>query len=452
MNIRSLYRLSLLFALLLIITVISGCGYPKESVKTGSEGSESAAANTPDLSVPPPGSQASQEKWDSFTDEKKKESWKKYIASLESDGESTDSGETETSGSAPPVKSPSRDKTVSVVTALLSRAPIDVFYYGLAEVEAGEVKKIVPSSAGTAARVFVAEGDFVEPGDLLFSMDSSEWLRDIEQAESKWDTELTLAQVRLDEALKEWERTQTFYERDLVTKQELDKSLQSLTEAQLTMDRTRISRESELESLQENYRGRLGTSPGRGYVSQLSFTEGESLNSADFVEIVNLEKLQLTIEVPENIITRIERGAAVKAKTTSAERYGMDGEITGYNVLPENNRTYQVRASLINQNQRLLPGMLMEVLIQLSRLQPRFVVPRQAVVSEGSDHYIFLVENDKSQRVPVELGPGRQGLVQINGDLSEGAELVIQGQSYLKQGSTVNVAGTESYIPDRIEF
>ncbi len=451
MKMRFLYRLTQLSSVLLLTLILGGCGAVEEAANESSAASGTAAV-TPDLSVPPPGSQATQEKWDSFDDEKKKESWKKYMVSLEAEGDSGDPADGESPQSSPEVNTSTRDKTVSVVTAPLSRAPVDVFYYGLGEVEAGEVKKIVPASSGTAARVFVAEGDFVEPGDLLFSMDSSDWLRDIEQAESKWETELTLAQIRQDEALKEWERTQTFYERDLVTRQELDNALQNLTEAQLTMERTRISRETELEGLQENYRGRLGTSPGRGYVSQLSFTEGELLNSSDFVEIINLEKLQLTIEVPENVIMRVERGATVKAKTASAGRYGMDGEITGYNVLPENNRTYQVRASLENQTQRLLPGMLMEVQIQLSRLQPRFVVPRQAVVSEGADHYIYLVENEKSLKVPVELGTGRQGLVQVDGDLSEGASLVVEGQSYLKQGASVSVAGSVSYIPERVEF
>lgn len=452
MNIRYIVKMALISTVMAAGLILTACGSPDNTAQTPSAGTGAAEAVMPDLSVPPPGSQASQEKWDSFDEEKKTDSWNKYISSLSEESGAAGSDDASGTESTSIPKASPGDKTVSVVTAPLSRAPMDVFYYGLGEIEAGEVKRIIPASTGTAARVFVSEGDFVEPGDLLFSMDSSDWLRDIERTESKWETELTLTQIRLDEALKEWERTQTFYERDLVTRQELDKARQNLSEAELTMDKIRISRETELEGLQENYRGRLGISPGRGYVSQLSFTEGESLNSSDFVEIVNLEKLLLTIEVPENIITRIERGALVKAKTASASRYGMDGEITGYNVLPENNRTYQVRANLINQNERLLPGMLMEVQIQLSRLKPRFIVPRQAVVSEGLDHYIFLIEDSLSRMVPVELGAGRQGLIQIEGDFSEGDVLVIEGQSYLKQGSSVNVVGTGNYIPSKIEL
>ena len=441
--------------LLLVVTgaalLFSACqdGNTDESVKkvssdTASGEISSQAGITVDLTVPPPGSQASQEKWDGFTEEKKKESWDKYMASLNTEGEPQEDTQS--------VKTPSSSKPVSVVTAPLSTGPMEISYYGLGEVEAGRIMKITPAASGTAERVYVSEGDFVEPGDLLFALDSSDWVRDIERTGEKWNTELTLAQIRLDEASKEKERSQTFYDRDLVTRQDLEKAEQALTEAQLNLEKIRQSRETELEDLQENYSGRLGTSPGRGYVSRLSFTEGDLVTAADFVEIVNLEEVLLTIEVPENIIPRIQRDAPVKAKPPTASRYGMEGVVTGHNVLPESNRTYQVRAQLANRNQRLLPGMLMEVQILLTRLQPRFVVPQKSVISDGTDHYIFIVKDNISRRIPVELGSGRQGLVQVEGDLTEGDALVIEGQSYLKPGSAVNITATAEYTIETAEL
>ena len=438
-----------LFILITIIPLLLfSCGNTEESAQTASSNPPSQEKPSQpevkaDLTVPPPGSQATQEKWDSFTEEKKQESWDKYLTSLDTE----EAAQEETVIQ----KAPS-SKPVSVVTAPLSTGPMEIIYYGLGEVEAGTIMKISPAASGTAGRVFVSEGDFVEPGDLLFSLDSSDWVKDLERTEEKWETELTLAQLRLDEAVREKERNQTFYDRDLITRQDLEKSDQNLTEAQLNLDKIRLSRKTELEDLQENYSGRLGTSPGRGYVSRLSFSEGDAVNTADFIEIVNLEEVLLTIEVPENIIPRIKRDAPVKAKPPTASRYGMEGFVTGHNVLPESNRTYQVRAQLTNQNQRLLPGMLMEVQILLTRLQPRFIVPLKAVISDGADHYIYLIEENISKRVPVELGSGRQGLIQVEGDLSEGDTLVIEGQSYLKPGSAVNITETADYTLETAEL
>ena len=48
--------------------------------KEGNSDSPAAAAVVVDLSSPPPGSNATQDKWDTFTDEKKQESWDKFLA------------------------------------------------------------------------------------------------------------------------------------------------------------------------------------------------------------------------------------------------------------------------------------------------------------------------------------------------------------------------------------
>ncbi len=446
----TLSRIVLTLAALMPLLLFS-CNENSTEENTAKTPSESSSSENPaqegvkaDLTVPPPGSQATQEKWDTFTEEKRQESWDKYLASL-AEGDTTQAEEVTQ-------KAPVSSKPVSVITAPLNTGPMEILYYGLGEVEAGTIMKVSPAAPGTARKVFVSVGDFVEPGDLLFSLDSSDWVRDLERSEEKWETELTLAQLRLDEAVKEVERTRTFYARDLVTRQDLEKADQALTEAQLNLDKIRLSRSTELEDLQENYAGRLGTSPGRGYVSRLSFAEGDTVNTADSVEIVNLEEVLLTVEVPENIISRIKRDAPVKAKPPTASRYGMEGVVVGHNVLPESNRTYQVRARLTNQNQRLLPGMLMEVQIVLTQLQPRFVVPQKAVISDGPDHYIFLVEENISKRIPVDLGSGRQGLIQVEGDLKEGDILVIEGQSYLKPGSPVTIAESTDYSLETAEL
>lgn len=449
---KNISKLSVVMLILLLSVSLISCneaessGSPEPAAKE-SASPDAAASKTveADPSVPPPGSQATQEKWDSFTAEKKQESWDKYIASLSDDSEA----QTETEST---VKVSSNEKPVSVVTALLKDSPMDVYYYGVGEVEAGKVLKVFPAVSGTAEAVYVTEGDYVDSGDLLFALDSREWVKDLERAEEKWNAELELAQIRLNEASQDLDRTRTFFDRDLVTRQELEKAEQSVSEAQVNLEKIQISRKTELESLQENYKSRLGTSPGRGYVSSISFSEGEAVNQADFVEIVNLEEVQLIIEVPENIIPRINRGAAVLAKTPSSSRYGMEGQVSGYSILPGNNRTYKVTATLINKNQRLFPGMLMEAQIQVSQLQPRFIVPRVSVITEGTDSFIFIIEENTSLRVPVETGTGRHGFIQVDGDLYQDAQLVIEGQSYLKPGTPVNIIDTQTYLPEKTEL
>ena len=413
----------------------------------------SASAVDVDLSVPPPGSPATQEKWDTFTEDKKQSSWDKYLEGEVSDssGQSEPVEEAVEPGT-PEVPTGNSGKSLSVIAAPLSRAPMDIYYYGLGEIEAGEVYRVSPAVSGTAARLYVREGDYVEPGELLFALDSSEWLNDIERAEEKWETEITLASVKLEESAQTLQSMEAFYERDLVTKQEVDRASQSYTESRLNMEKIQLSRETELENLQKNYQSRLGVSSGRGYVSVVSFSEGEQINTGDFVEIMNLEEVELIADVPENIVARVSRGAKVLAKTASSPAFNLEGEVTGRGIVPDDNRSYLVRAVLDNPNQRLFPGMLMEVRIQVSQIQPRFVVPRKSVITEGPDSFLFIIKDGLANKVPVKTGAGREGLVQVDGDLSAGDLIAIEGQSYIKDGSAVSVVDTRNYLPETIEF
>lgn len=96
--------------------------------------------------------------------------------------------------------------------------------------------------------------------------------------------------------------------------------------------------------------------------------------------------------------------------------------------------------------------MLMEAQIQVSQLQPRFIVPRVSVITEGTDSFIFIIEENTSLRVPVETGTGRHGFIQVDGDLYQDAQLVIEGQSYLKPGTPVNIIDTQTYLPEKTEL
>ena len=60
-----------------------------------------------------------------------------------------------------------------------------------------------------------------------------------------------------------------------------------------------FAKTTELERLRENLRTSLTVSPGRGYVSSISFNAGEQINSADFIEIVDIENIVISIPVPE---------------------------------------------------------------------------------------------------------------------------------------------------------
>lgn len=451
----------LIFVSIITVFIFSACTNPsdKSSVDNAPAQESSSSEILVDLSSPPPGSNADQAKWDTFDDSKKQASWDKYVTentvSEESGEEPAAPAEEEvvrTPGSGGGGGGGGGSSIVSVTVGELTKAPMNIYYYGLGELKAGQEIRVTPGSTGTVTSLYVSEGDFVEYGDLLFSLENNELVKNIERSSEKWNKELDLAAIKLSEATANYETTGSLYSKELIAKSEFDKARQSWEEAELNYEKIQLSKTIEIENLQENLRTTVAISTGRGYISNITFNKGEQVNSGDYVEIIDIEKITITVQVPENIITRINQGQQVAAKQASAPEYFLKGSVTSLGLKADSNRTYEVIAEFDNPNQKLLPGMLMEAQIQMIQYTPNFIVPKESLIIEGSDQFVYIIQNGAAVKIPVETGQSRANLVQINGPVKEGDLLVIKGQTYLQKGTVVNVVDTKEYLPESKEF
>lgn len=437
----------------LIIFLIIGCSNPATEQSNNASVPEVAV----DLTVPPPGSNATQEKWDTFDEAKRQDSWDKYIEGLsvaqnESDAPEVEEEVVRTPGSGGGGGGGAMS-VIPVITGELTKSAMEVYYYGLGELSAGREILVRPQTTGTVAALYISTGDIVEAGDLLFSLDSNDLVKNIERTSEKWDKDLELAEIKLNDAEDNFETASSLFSKELISQAEVDSARKSWEEATLTYEKLQLSKTSDLENLQENLRTTLAISPGRGVVSSLSFGKGDQVNSTDYVEIIDIETIMVTVPVPENIITRIKAGQKVYAKKASSPEYALEGVVSATALKADNNRTYEVTALFNNSNQKLLPGMLIEAQIQLVRLNSDFIIPKESLISNGSAHFIYRVKEDNSaEKVPVQIGSSRGGLIQIKGAIAEGDQFVLQGQSYLQDGMAVNVVETKKYLPERTEF
>jgi RND family efflux transporter MFP subunit len=444
---------AVVFVLLFSITA---CSRPEDQKLIESS---PAASSTPgtidvDLSSPPPGSNATQEKWDTFTDEKKQESWNNFMS--ENAAVSDITSEPVSTETAPEIKRPGGggggSSVIPVVVGKLTSAEIDLYYYGLGEIAAGNEIQVNPGSSGTVESLYVSEGDFVEIGDLLFSLDNNNLVNNIERSSEKWDNDLELAQIKLNEAEASYEVASRLYPKGLISRVESEKAQQTWEEAKLNYNNIQLAKTTDIENLQENLESTVAISPGRGYISEISFGINEQIGPGDYVEIIDIENIVIVVRVPQNIITRIKNGSRVVAKQASAPAYILEGNVTSVGLKADVNGTYVVTAEFDNPNQRLLPGMLIEAQIQMVRYSNNLVVPKSSVITDGDQSFIFRVVEGKAERIPVETGQSKGSLIQIMGLVKSEDLIVLSGQSYLQKGSTVNIVEQRNYLPERTEF
>ena len=213
--------------------------------------------------------------------------------------------------------------------------------------------------------------------------------------------------------------------------------------------------ESRVDLIEDRIRKFTIFAPFDGYVTAEHTEVGEWVSSADpIAEIIALERVEILSSVPAEQAVRLKRGAEIRV-----EFQELPGEVfmgTVERVVPiadSRTRTFPVNIRLQNRikDQRpvLMAGMLARAVLPTGGRAIMPLVPKDALVLNGSRRYVFLVRAGSSQTghtvrsVPVTLGVADAGLVQVDGDLNAGDLVVVRGNERLKDGQDVSIAIVE---------
>ncbi len=146
-------------------------------------------------------------------------------------------------------------------------------------------------------------------------------------------------------------------------------------------------------------------------------------------------------EIPANSIGEIQLGKPVSISVSGFEGKVFTGHVAAINPLGESvGRLFKVRIQIDSQSAGLRPGMFARGEVKLGTVRG-VAVPATAVVTDGGLHYVFIKEGDKARRIKVKLGLTEGLMVQVTG-LPEGADVIVQGQNGLVDGTQVTTTTT----------
>lgn len=212
-------------------------------------------------------------------------------------------------------------------------------------IEATEVN-VASEIAGKIESIKVEEGDAVKGNQILVNFDNIIAENTVEQAKAN----LKLAQAKADE----------------VTEMKSDATDGAIAAANANVDLAELALEAAKHQL-----GRYKiSSPINGTVLGININNGEWVNpGASLVSIADLDKLWITIYIPEKELGKVKLGQSVAVKVDSFPEETFHGKITNIaneaEFTPKNVQTkeervktvFAVKVSLDNSNGKLKPGM-----------------------------------------------------------------------------------------------
>jgi RND family efflux transporter MFP subunit len=270
---------------------------------------------------------------------------------------------------------------------------------------------------GTLDNVAVSSGDWVEAGSLIAELT----IEAQELAVARAELALRDAQARAN-------RVAQLRESGSATQVQID-------EAELALNRATLDlRDAEFE-----VRRRQIKAPISGWIGLISLEPGNQVSlSTELARLDDRSTLLIDFDVPERFVGLIGVGDTLQANPLSRPQDTLIGRVRATDArVDQGNRSLRIQGEIANEDDRLRPGMAFRVSVELPGERLPLVDPLAIQWDRDGAFVWALGDENKVQRVRVEIVQRRDDAVLIRADLQPGRVVVVEGVQNLRPGATV---------------
>ena len=301
-------------------------------------------------------------------------------------------------------------------------------------------------TGGTIKTINVSEGQMVSRGQVIATIDASTMNNSMDVAKSTTSQASDMVQ----QAQATYNQTKDAYDRMKILHDngslpeikwiEVETRLQQAETALRTAESGLRSAQASQRIAQKGVSDTRLTAPTSGYVSQKYAEVGQNvLPGAAVVKIVQIDRVKVSISVPESEVSQFVVGQHLSVRVSAVEGGVYDAVVTEKGVSADPlSRSYQIKAIINNSNHRLLPGMVCEVTDSRGGETSIISVPAMIVQIDADNRpFVWTVVDDKAQKAYLTLGQNVSDRVQVIGGLAAGQKVIIEGQQKVSTGMSV---------------
>lgn len=282
---------------------------------------------------------------------------------------------------------------------------------------------------GVVEEILFQSGDEVQAGQILLRLRAEDEVAKLQSLEAT----AQLAQITYDRDVQ------------LFKARAISQAVVDNDEANLRNFKAQVAQQKAIvdkKTLRAPFAGRLG-------LRQVDL--GQFLSAGTVIATLqSLDPIFVDFLLPQQAVAQLTVGAKVEAKVDAFPDRVFTGKITAINPRIETaSRNIQVRATLPNADQKLLPGMFATVQLETGAAQRLITLPQTAVSYNPYGSLVYLVDDKgkgadgkpqlTARQVFVTTGATRGDQVAILKGVAEGDMVVTSGQIKLRNGVPVVV-------------
>ena len=308
---------------------------------------------------------------------------------------------------------------IPVSVAPIAKGAVSSYISSTANLVPENEVKVLAEADGRVAELLVEEGSRVSRGQVLAQL-------------VKDDAEIMLrkAEVRLENAKINFERAKEEVASNLISREQYDKdsldhqiALQELAEARWRLEKTTIR------------------SPFAGRVTERFVKLGQHLHPGEqLFTVSDFDPLVARIFLPEKDVFGLKEGRDVRITLKANDTTRFHGRIRQISpVVDTGTGTVKLTIEASAPPAEVRPGAFVTIDIVRETRAQAILVPREAVVRELQDAYVFVANGGVAEKRTISLGLEEGGRIEALSGLKAGEQVIVAGQGGLKQGSAIKV-------------
>ena len=334
------------------------------------------------------------------------------------------------------------------------------------EIYATELIDVGAQVGGQIKKLYVKLGDVVKAGDMIAEIDSATQQNNVDTKKAQlgiYEAKLNSAKVALEISKTKFKREQELFAKNATSKEEFENAKNTLAANEASLKEIEaqiVQAKISLNTAQIDLGYTKIIAPKGGVVVSVQVEEGQTVNSNQttptIVNIADLSKVQLKMEIAEGDITKIKVGSKVEYSILSEPNRKFYARISsidpGLTTLSNGKYTtttssgstassssssaiyYYAKAVVDNPDGTLRIGMTTQNTIILDSAKDAVIVPSIAIKKEDGKSIVYVLKRGENGLETAERREVQTGLIdslktQILSGVEEGEEVVTKRNS-----------------------
>ena len=316
-----------------------------------------------------------------------------------------------------------------------------------AQISAVESVEVRPLVGGRIDNVLFREGEDVNRGQPLFTIDPRPYQAAVKKAEASLAT--AKAHARL--TSQELSRSRDLINAKLISQSVYDEALTNDDIAQASV----MQAQSSLLEAQLNLENAYIVAPISGRVGRAELTVGNIVGSGPsapvLTTIVARDNVYAEFRVDERTFLSLSDTLSTTAKLPvqlvidSGKEAFLEGYVHAFdNRLDSTSGTIRTRAIFENSDDKLVPGMYVDVRLGSANMQNTLLIPERAIGTNQDRKFVYVIdESNTAQYREIVLGKQHHRLRSVDSGLQAGERIVIKGLARIRPNTPVDPIESE---------